>query len=180
MPWHSVTAVISCKSLLMENNYEVLRDDCNRFFTQRRRDVGPAVELWRSNYISSFVPNKWDIFKDVTLAVTHQRTSCSRQWGVLFIFTSFRAAICTAVHVLQRLCARKFWACISVAVFILCSCLVACSWVHCSHFRSVLAIVLPQPMCEFFFKAIPVLLSNVTSLGRVSPIKTSCEVHPKF
>lgn len=82
--------------------------------------------------------------------------------------------------VLQRMCARKFGACVSVAVFILCSCLVACSWVHCSHFGSVLAIVLPQPMCEFFFKAIPVLLSNVTSLGPVSPIKTSCEVHPKF
>lgn len=103
MPWHSVTAVISCKSLLMENNYEVLRDDCNRFFTQRRRDVGPAVELWRSNYISSFVPNKWDIFKDVTLAVTHQRTSCSRQWGVLFVFTSFRAAICTAAYVCPQI-----------------------------------------------------------------------------
>lgn len=132
-----MTAVIPCKSLLMENNYGRLRVDCNRFFTQRRKDVGPAVGLWRSNCISSSIPIKWGIFKDVTLAVTRSRTSCSRQWGVLFAFTSFRAVMCPAAFVCLPLI-------LGVRVddrFRFAQLFGTCYWGCCSHLGSVLYIL---------------------------------------
>lgn len=164
LPWYSVTVLISCKSLLMENNYEVLRDYCNRFFTQRRRDVGPAVEQWRSNYVSSFVPKKWDIFKDVTLAMTHWRTSCSRQWGVLYLHLSEQQSV---LQHLRTCC--TCWVCVYVPVLTLCN-LVAHSLVIGSHLGSILTVVLPQPMCEFLW-VILVPRSNMTSLVPVSSSK---------